>query len=237
MNGGFSRSLLLLGNEAFKKLQKKRIILFGLGGVGSWCAEALIRTGVRSLTLVDFDRVAPSNINRQLPAYPDTAGRLKADVLAERCARIAPDALVTVLSRRYSEKTRGDFMLSSYDYIIDAIDSVEDKVDLLASAQAAGVCVLSSMGAALKVDPLRVQSADISQTHTCRLAKIVRRKLRERGITTGIRTVFSDEQGANRQADGESGVNGSLLPVTGVFGFSLASLVVQDILKEVNDEQ
>ena len=157
-----SRSTALLGEKSMALLQSKRVILFGIGGVGSWCAEALIRTGLKHLTIVDDDVVQPSNINRQLPALPSTVGHPKVEVLRERLLAINPEAEIIALQARYTIETADDFSLSTYDYIIDAIDSVADKTDLIIRAsRVRGAHVYSSMGAALRFDPTQVRTAEL----------------------------------------------------------------------------
>lgn len=240
-----SRSQLLLGTEVMDRLARARVILLGVGGVGSWAAEALVRTGLRHLTIVDNDVVAPSNINRQLPARTDTVGRLKVEVLAEHLMLVNPDAEIVTIPRPYTAETADSFDLPAYDYIIDAIDSLAPKAALILHATSIpGVKFYSSMGAALKLDPTRVEVAEFWKVRGCPLA----RALRDRFKRTGLRPrrkflcVYSEELLPNRgtlTASATPGawdatkarINGSLLPVTGTAGFTLASLVLSDMLE------
>ena len=167
----FSRTELLIGREAMLRMERTRVILFGVGGVGSWCAESLVRSGVRRLTLVDSDRVSPTNINRQLPATRQTVGRVKVDVLKERLAEINPEAAIDAIAGVYNADTAASFGLEEYDYIIDAIDSLQEKVHLIRTAtRLPQVTFFSSMGAALKADPQRIRVAKFRRVAGCPLA-------------------------------------------------------------------
>ena len=208
-------------------LQSKRVILFGIGGVGSWCAEALIRTGLRHLTIVDDDIVQSSNINRQLPALPATLGRPKVEVLRERLLAINPEAEIIAIQARYTAETAADFSLAEYDYIIDAIDSVAEKTDLIIRAsRARGARVFSSMGAALRLDPTQVRTAELFDVKGDALAKAVRARMKKQDLhpSKKIRCVYSEEQAQRCE------IRGSLMQVTAVFGCTLASLVTKDLL-------
>ena len=223
----FSRSTALLGKESMALLQSKRVILFGIGGVGSWCAEALIRTGLRHLTIVDDDIVQSSNINRQLPALPATLGRPKVAVLRERLLAINPEAEIIAIQARYTAETAADFSLAEYDYIIDAIDSVAEKTDLIIRAsRARGARVFSSMGAALRLDPTQVRTAELFDVKGDALAKAVRARMKKLDLhpSKKIRCVYSEEQAQRCET------RGSLMQVTAVFGCTLASLVTKDLL-------
>jgi tRNA A37 threonylcarbamoyladenosine dehydratase len=208
-------------------LQSKRVILFGIGGVGSWCAEALIRTGLRHLTIVDDDIVQSSNINRQLPALPATLGRPKVEVLRERLLAINPEAEIIAIQARYTAETAADFSLAEYDYIIDAIDSVAEKTALIIRAsRARGARVFSSMGAALRLDPTQVRTAELFDVKGDALAKAVRARMKKLDLhpSKKIRCVYSEEQAQRCET------RGSLMQVTAVFGCTLASLVTKDLL-------
>ena len=223
----FSRSTALLGEKSMALLQSKRVILFGIGGVGSWCAEALIRTGLRHLTIVDDDIVQSSNINRQLPALPATLGRPKVAVLRERLLAINPEADIIAIQARYTAETAADFSLAEYDYIIDAIDSVAEKADLIIRAsRARGARVFSSMGAALRLDPTQVRTAELFDVKGDALAKAVRARMKKLDLhpSKKIRCVYSEEQAQRCET------RGSLMQVTAVFGCTLASLVTKDLL-------
>ena len=222
-----SRSTALLGEKSMALLQSKRVILFGIGGVGSWCAEALIRTGLRHLTIVDDDIVQSSNINRQLPALPATLGRPKVAVLRERLLAINPEAEIIAIQARYTAETAADFSLAEYDYIIDAIDSVAEKADLIIRAsRARGARVFSSMGAALRLDPTQVRTAELFDVKGDALAKAVRARMKKLDLhpSKKIRCVYSEEQAQRCET------RGSLMQVTAVFGCTLASLVTKDLL-------
>lgn len=228
MNNCFQRIQTLIGCEAFEKLQQKQVIIFGVGGVGGFCAEALVRSGVINITMVDDDVVNETNINRQLPAFLSTIGRPKVDVLVERFRDISPDVCPKAIFKRYTEETRDDFDLKHFDIVIDAIDSLSSKIDLLINAHECGCSVYSSMGAAWKLDPTQVRVSSIWQTKGCPLGKLVRTGLRERGFTGDFKAVYSEEK-RPALADENKSVLGSAMPVTSMFGAALASQVLQNI--------
>jgi len=242
----FHRTQLLIGEEALKRLTETHVIVFGLGGVGSWCAEALIRSGVGRLTLVDDDVVCETNINRQMQATSKTVGQFKVEALKERLLEIHPDAEIMTLQKVYTQSTREEFNLSSYDYVIDAIDSLSHKVDLIASAMEIGVTLFSAMGAACKLDATSIRVDSIWKTYGCKLAKFVRRRLRHYGATGDCLCVYSKdlfsppESAEPAVEDGDAWsetsplVNGSMVHMTGVFGFNLAGLVVQDVVHKTS---
>ena len=238
----FSRTELLIGREAMDRMQRARIILFGVGGVGSWCAESLVRSGICRLTLVDSDRVSPTNINRQLPATVRTVGRLKVDVLRERFMEINPDTEIEATASAYSAETSDAFRLETYDYILDAIDSLSEKVHLIRTATSLPrVAFFSSMGAALKLDPQRIRVAPFSRVAGCPLAAALRRRLKQgEPPAHDFLCVYSDEVLKNRgtlPSDTDASVwdarkariNGTIAHTTAIFGFTLASLVVQHL--------
>lgn len=175
----FRRSELLLGNEAMGKIAQKRVIVFGVGGVGSWCAESLVRSGIRQLTIVDSDRVCITNINRQLMATTKTVGQVKVDALKERLLTINPQAEITALQKIFTEETAEEFALDSYDYIIDAIDSLKDKAALILLACQTKAKLFSSMGAALKLDPTRIQVTEFWKVKGDPLARALRNKFKK----------------------------------------------------------
>lgn len=259
----YSRTVRLVGEEGLKRLFATRVILFGVGGVGSWCAESLVRTGVLHLTIVDSDRVDPSNINRQLPATTCTVGRLKVEVLRERLLEINPDAQVIAISKPYTEETAREFSLESYDYVVDAIDSLREKAQLILHATRTRPHFLSSMGAALKMDPTRIAVAEFWKVHGCPLGAALRNKFKRMGQFPArkFKCVYSDEllpnlgespkfsdlkKGVNQAKETgntrekvqsmweakKAQVNGSLVHITAGFGFTLAGLIVQDILRK-----
>ena len=218
------------------QLQSVRVILFGIGGVGSWCAEALIRTGLRHLTIVDDDVVQPSNINRQLPATQATIGQPKVEALKERLLAINPEAEIIARCERYNAQTENGqwemenkaFPLEGYNYIVDAIDSLADKTDLIIRAsRVRGSKVFSSMGAALRFDPTQVRVAEFWDVKGDALARALRERMKKLGVKPyrKVKCVYSLEQAQRCEA------RGSLMQVTAVFGCTLASLVVEDIKK------
>ena len=256
----FSRTQLLLGSEAMERLMRCRVILFGVGGVGSWCAESLVRTGITHLTIVDCDTVNLTNINRQLPATTSTVGEAKVEVLRRRLLDINPQADIVALRQIYTADTADAFRLETYDYVIDAIDSLQHKADLILHATSLGVALFSSMGAALKLDPSRIGVTEFWKVRGCRLAAALRRRFKRMGAYPQRRfqCVYSDELlpnlGTNDSADdsGESDsnksesnessessmlpqksqVNGTVAHITAIFGFTLASLVVRDVISQ-----
>lgn len=177
----FHRSALLLGPDVMEAVGEKKVILFGVGGVGSWCAEGLVRSGIRHLTIVDSDRVSITNVNRQLPATVRTVGQVKVDVLRDRLLEINPEAEITALQKIYSEETHEEFQLSSYDYIIDAVDSLKDKISLILRATETPAVFFSSMGAALKLDPAKVRVSEFWDVRGCPLGAILRKRMRRAG--------------------------------------------------------
>ena len=232
MDDFFSRSEALLGAEVMEALRTKRVILFGVGGVGSWCAESLIRTGLTHLTLVDGDAVQPSNVNRQLPATSSTIGRPKVEVLRERLLIINPEAEIEAINAYYGENGMSkdgffNFALSTFNYVIDAIDDVAAKTDLIINAsRARGVKVFSSMGAALRLDPTQVTTGELMSIKGDALARAVRARMKKVGIYPNkkIRCVYSTEQAQRCET------RGSLMQVTAVFGCTLTSLIIRDLL-------
>ena len=236
----FRRAELLLGTEAMERMAWKRVIIFGVGGVGSWCAESLVRSGIRRLTIVDSDRVCITNVNRQLMATTETVGRVKVDVLKERLISINPSAEITALQQVFTAETADDFHLDSYDYIIDAIDSLNDKALLILMACQTKAKFFSSMGAALKLDPTRIRTAEFWKVQGDPLARALRNRFKRDKQFPGRKflCVYSDElleNKGNPPSDGEvpsvfnkPQTNGSLVHITAIFGFMLAGLVVQD---------
>lgn len=224
-------------------MSQARVILFGIGGVGSWAAETLVRTGIARLTIVDADRVAESNINRQLPALTSTVGQVKVDVLRQRLLDINPQAEITAVHGLYNADTASSWQLGDYDYIIDAIDSLADKALLLLNAAAARrPGIASSMGAALRLDASSVAVAEFWKVKGCPLAAALRSRFRRSGMKPRrkIKCVYSDEPamknlGADTAPDGtmtygKVAVNGSLCHITATFGMNLAGLAIAHIL-------
>ena len=192
MENPFSRTQLLLGREGMEKLASSRVAVFGVGGVGGYVVEALARSGVGTLDLIDNDTVCLSNLNRQIIALRSSIGRYKVDVAAERIADINPDAVVHKYRTFYLPENAGEFDFSQYDYVVDAIDTVSGKIGLVVQANEAGVPVISSMGAGNKLDPAAFEVADIYETSVCPLARVMRRELKKRGIPS-LKVVYSRE--------------------------------------------
>ena len=191
----FERTRILLDAGEQARLARAHVLVAGLGGVGSYCAEALARAGVGRLTLIDHDVVAVSNINRQLPALLSTVGQPKAELMAARIRDINPECELTVIREFLIPETVADIVPADVDFVIDCIDSLNCKVALVATSVERGLKVASSMGAGNKLDPTRIRIADISKTEMCPLASVMRKRLRKRGIPKGVLTVFSDEPG------------------------------------------
>lgn len=250
----FKRVELLLGNDNLEKIEKARVIVFGVGGVGSWCAESLVRTGIIHITLVDFDVVCVTNINRQLMAMNSTVGQKKVEVLQSRLIDINPLVEVEAIDAIFSSENAESFNLDSYDYVVDAIDSLDNKVKLIQLATKSSATLFSSMGAALKLDPTRVKVAEFWKVNTCSLASSLRRKFRKTELpATKFMCVYSDEKLENKGREiaeeivgtsiDSSGLadstlakkglpNGTVVFVTAAFGLALASLIINDIIKE-----
>jgi tRNA A37 threonylcarbamoyladenosine dehydratase len=234
----FSRTQRLLGTGAMRILRNAHVAVFGLGGVGSFAAEALARSGVGALTLVDMDTVCISNINRQLVADLETVGRKKTEVMRERIARVNPDAKVFCHDVFYSEDNADAVDFAGMDYIVDAIDTVASKVTLICRAQAAGVPVVSSMGAGNKLDPTRLEVADIYATSVCPLAKVMRHALRARGVKA-LKVVYSreepgepfEEAAIRPECTYKRKPPGSVAFVPPAAGLILAAEVVRDLIK------
>ncbi|MBQ3900641.1 MAG: tRNA threonylcarbamoyladenosine dehydratase [Clostridia bacterium] len=188
-----SRTEMLLGTAAVEKLAGSRVAVFGIGGVGGYVVEALARSGVGALDLIDPDRIAPSNLNRQIIALHSTVGEFKVDVARERVLDINPDATVTTYKTFFTPETAGEFDFSAYDCVVDAIDTVTGKIELAVRCRDAGTPLISSMGTGNKTDPSALRAADISKTSVCPLARVMRRELRKRGITH-LRVVYSEEE-------------------------------------------
>ena len=220
----FTRSLQLIGENAFRSLQAARVIIFGVGGVGGWCAEALLRTGIGHLTIVDFDVVDTTNLNRQVVATYDNIGQSKVLEMQKRLLSICPTADVQAINCQYNAETADSFDLSQYDIVVDAIDMVECKALLLYSATAAGCRVYASMGAGRKINPQHIRTAEFWKVQGCPLARALRTKMKKSGLmpTQKIQCVYSEEI---------SGDSGTIAPVVGVFGMTLASLVIGDLVR------
>ncbi len=250
MDKYLQRTTLLVGENAQAEISRVRIILFGVGGVGSWCAEALVRSGVRRLTIVDFDSVSESNVNRQLMATPRTVGEAKVEVLRDRLLEISPQAEIISRKELYSAQTAGSFALEEYDYIIDAIDSLKDKADLIRRGMDAPGVFFCSLGAALKIDPTRIKVGNFWKVRDCPLGAALRKKLRREGgvkehsflcvygdevlPNLGVEAVGKVSLADEAEAAGKATINGTMAHITGIFGFTLAGLVIRDIYERDN---
>ena len=212
--GIFRREELLLGTDMMEVIASKRVIIFGVGGVGSWCAESLVRSGIEQLTIVDSDRVCMTNVNRQLMATTKTVGKVKVDVLKERLLDINPAANITAIQDIYSAETAESFHLSSYDYIIDAIDSLKDKADLILRATKTDAKFFASMGAALKMDPTKISVAEFWKVKGCPLAAALRRKFKHNKTfpSKKFQCVYSEELLRNRGENKSCGTSQCLCP-------------------------
>ena len=224
------RTEMLLGAEAMERLCAAHVIVFGLGGVGSWCAEALARSGVGRLTLVDEDSVAESNLNRQVCALGSTIGRPKAEVMAARLRDIAPDAEIIPVTARYEASSRGRFFPGDYAYVADCIDLVSCKLDLIEAALEGGTPIISALGTGNKLDAARLEVCDIAETRGCPLARVMRRELRRRGVEH-LRVVYSPEEALEpSQPDapppGRRSVPGSTVWVPASAGLLMAQTIV-----------
>lgn len=245
MLNAFTRTEMLVGEEGIKKLSSAKIAVFGLGGVGSYAAEALARCGVGSLTLVDHDTVSLTNINRQLYALHSTVGRTKVQVAKERIRDIDENILVHIYETFYNEDTAGMFDFSMFDYVVDAIDTVSSKLLLIETAKKHQVPIISCMGTGNKLDPFRFEIADISKTSVCPLAKAVRTELRKRGIKK-VKVLYSKEKPLKSREESQETKGNTRRPVPGsisfvpsVAGLQIAGEVVRDILQiqKVKDKE
>ena len=257
--GIFKRTELLFGDEVMDRIANVKVIIFGVGGVGSWCAESLVRSGVSKLTLVDSDRICVTNVNRQLMATTKTVGQVKVEALKERLLDINPQAEIRALQQIYSEETADSFELDTYYYIVDAIDSLENKVHLIRTATRTPARFVSSMGAALKMDPTKINVAEFWKVKGCPLAAALRRRLKKgEKPAKKFLCVYSEELLENKGGNSACGtaaclcpktkngpgdpelvnhewcskkarINGTVAHTTAIFGFTLAGLIMEDI--------
>ncbi|HMM22905.1 MAG TPA: tRNA threonylcarbamoyladenosine dehydratase [Selenomonadales bacterium] len=252
----FSRTEMLIGAEALQKLARKKVAVFGVGGVGSFAAEGLARSGVGRLVLVDDDAICLTNLNRQLHATTRTIGRPKVEVMRERILDINPQAEVTTFQTFYLPENADELIADDYDYIIDAVDTVTAKIDLVVRAHERGIPIVSSMGAGNKLDPAKFEVADIFSTSVCPLAKVMRYELRRRGIP-GLKVVYSREApippppvaesgcatgcvcpaGTTRKCTTRRQIPGSIAFVPSVAGLIMAGEVVKDLIAGDNEEK
>lgn len=231
----FARTAALIGDAGLKAFADTSVIVFGIGGVGSWCVEALARTGIGRITIVDSDAVDITNINRQLPALTNTVGRPKVEVLARRIADINPACRVEALAARYTPESASTFGIEGYDYAVDAIDSLKDKADLILRCSNATTAprrgFVSSMGAARKADAGAVRAADFWKAEGCPLARALRTRFRRDGLRPRFRCVYSPEPPMPQPP----GPNGTFMHVTAAFGLRLAQEIIAHILTTSQD--
>ena len=257
--GIFQRTELLMGKELMDKIMSKNVIIFGIGGVGSWCAESLVRSGIHRLTIVDSDRICITNINRQLHATVLTVGEVKTEALKKRLLEINPSAQITALQKIYNKDNHDFFELEKYDYIIDAIDSLGSKTHLIRMATRTDAVFYSSMGASLKLDPTKIRVGEFWEVKGCPLAAKIRKMIRKGDLPAKkFMCVFSDELLENKGSGSSCGtdkclcpktknapgdaeladhewcsikavINGTIAHITAIYGFTLAGLVIRDI--------
>lgn len=233
MKDAFSRTAALLGGQAMQKLQSARVAVFGLGGVGGYCLEALARSGIGAFDLVDADVVDITNLNRQILALLNTVGRYKTEVAKERVLSINPSANVRTFTLFYDENTSSKFDFSQYDYVVDAIDTVSAKVDLAVKAKQAGVKIISCMGTGNKLQPERLKVADIYSTSVCPLARAMRSLLKKKGIDS-LKVVYSDELPAKTSTDEVRPATGRPVPASCSFVPSVAGLIMAgEVIKDI----
>jgi tRNA A37 threonylcarbamoyladenosine dehydratase len=246
----FERLELLVGAEGLLRLKQASVAVVGIGGVGSYAVEALARAGIGRLTLVDFDTIVPSNINRQIHALESTVGKAKVKVMAERCLAINPEATLRPLQVFYSAETDDDLLAGGFDYLLDCIDSITAKLHLIESCRRRGIPVISAMGAANKLDPTLIRVADLAHTQKCRMARIIRKELGRRGIRKNVKVVYSLEEfrplagspdttaaepdaGAPESAPARQRVTlGSSSYIPPIFGLTMAGEVIRELLGE-----
>jgi len=232
-----SRTELLVGKEKLEKLMNAHVLVVGMGGVGSFAAEFICRSGIGEMTIVDGDVVDPSNRNRQLPALATTHGMSKADLMGERLMQINPELKLHVVKKFIMPEMAEELLVPGYDYVVDAIDSITPKLTLLQSAYNKGYRIVSSMGAGGKLDPTKLQVADLSKTYNCPFAQQVRKTLRGMGITKGIKSVFSPEEADKNSIIRTDGSNfkksayGTISYLPATFGAALSSVVIRDLME------
>ena len=225
----FSRTELMFGSEAMQKLSKSRVAVFGIGGVGGYVAEALVRSGVGAIDLIDNDTVNESNINRQIIALRSTLGQYKVDVMKSRIADINPDCKVMVHRLFFMPDTVNQIDFSQYDYVVDAIDTVTGKIEIIMQAKSLDIPVISSMGAGNKTDPTKFEVTDIYKTSVCPLARVMRREMKSRGVKS-LKVVYSTEQALHTDNTG----GGKPIPASNAFVPSVAGLIIAgEIVKDL----
>ena len=237
-----TRTELILGKEKLQKLAESRVLVVGLGGVGAYAAEMICRAGVGHMTIVDGDSVNETNINRQLPALRSTIGRYKSEVMAERLLDINPGLDLEVISEFIRDNRMIDILSVGYDYVVDAIDTLSPKVFLIYHCVQKGIPVVSSMGAGGKFDPTMIKIDDISKSYNCRLARILRKRLHKLGVRSGVTAVYSPEEVDDESVvpaeneQNKASVVGTVSWMPPAFGCACASVVINQLTKENNDE-
>ena len=229
-----TRTGLIIGEDGIEKLKNSNVIVFGVGGVGSFAAEAIARAGVGNLTIVDFDDVDITNINRQIPALHSTVGKLKVEVMRDRILDINPDINIKAICEKYNKETSDKILVEDYDYVVDAIDMVTSKIHLIETCNKKGLEIISSMGMGNKVDPTKIVVTDIYKTSMCPLAKVMRKELKDRRIKK-LKVVYSTEQPRELKKkiiNGKKVTPGSISFVPSVGGLTIASVVVNDLLNK-----
>ena len=229
-----TRTGLIIGEDGIEKLKNSNVIVFGVGGVGSFAAEAIARAGVGNLTIVDFDDVDITNINRQIPALHSTVGKLKVEVMKDRILDINPDINIKAICEKYNKETSDKILVEEYDYVVDAIDMVTSKIHLIETCNKKGLEIISSMGMGNKVDPTKIVVTDIYKTSMCPLAKVMRKELKDRRIKK-LKVVYSTEQPRELKKkimNGKKVTPGSISFVPSVGGLTIASVVVNDLLNK-----
>lgn len=226
MQKEFERTINLIGNDAFEKLCHSKVAIFGVGGVGGYVLEGLVRSGVGNIDIYDNDEIDITNINRQIIALHSTIGEKKVDVAKKRALDINPEININTYQVFYDESTSSNINLKEYDYIVDAIDTVKSKLELIKKANEAGVNIISSMGTGKKIDPTKFEIADISKTSVCPLAKVIRKELRKTNIKK-LKVLYSTEKPINN----EDNITTSIAFVPSVAGLIIAGEVVKDIIE------
>ncbi len=235
METQFSRTELLIGKEAVEKLKNSRVAVFGIGGVGGFTVEALARSGVGQLDIIDSDTVSSSNINRQIIALHNTIGKLKVDVAKKRILQINPNVKVNTFTTFYMPDTASQFDFTNYDYIVDAIDTITGKIELIVNAQKVNTPIISCMGAGNKLDATAFEVSDIYKTSVCPLARVMRRELKSRGVKA-LKVVYSKEEAnPTKQINEENNkpIPGSISFVPSVAGLIIAGEVIKDLIKAI----
>ncbi|CZR98005.1 MULTISPECIES: ThiF family adenylyltransferase [unclassified Clostridioides] len=233
-NNFTTRTSFLVGDDGIEKLKSSNVIVFGIGGVGSFTVEALARAGVGNLTIVDFDDVDITNINRQIPALHSTVGKYKVDVMEDRILDINPNINIKKIRSLYNKDTSDEILAERYDYVVDAIDMVSSKIHLIETCEKKGLKIISSMGMGNKLDPTKIVVTDIHKTSTCPLAKVMRKELRDRGIKK-LKVVYSTEQPIElkkKVMNGRKVTPGSVSFVPSVGGLIIASVIVNELLEQ-----